>query len=121
MITTRSRSCPRSFLFERSMAKDWAEAFYKSARWKKCREAFIIGRMMIDGGMCQRCGRQLGYIVHHKIHLTPQNIDDPSVSLSLDNLEYVCKDCHDEEHLPGHGAKATFCGFDEEGRPVERT
>lgn len=121
MITTRSRSCPRSFSFERSMAKDWAEAFYKSARWKKCREAFIIGRMMIDGGMCQRCGRQLGYIVHHKIHLTPQNIDDPSVSLSLDNLEYVCKDCHDAEHLPGHGIKETFCGFDAEGRPVERT
>ena len=71
--------------------------------------------------MCQRCHEQLGYIVHHKIYLTPQNIDDPEISLNFVYLEYVCKDCHDEEHLPGHGAKATLCGFDEEGRPIERT
>lgn len=103
------------------MAKPWAEKFYNSARWQHCRAAFIDSRIREDGGMCQRCHEQLGYIVHHKIYLTPLNIDDPEVSLNFDNLEYVCKDCHDAEHLPGHGAKATFCGFDEEGRPVERT
>lgn len=103
------------------MAKPWAEKFYNSARWQHCRAAFIDSRIREDGGMCQRCHAQLGYIVHHKIHLTPLNIDDPEISLNFDNLEYVCKDCHDEEHLPGHGAKATFCGFDEEGRPVECT
>ena len=103
------------------MAKPWAEKFYNSVRWERCRESFIADRIQKDGGMCQRCRRQLGYIVHHKTHLTPDNIGDPNVSLNWDNLEYVCKDCHDEEHLPGHGQKAVLCGFDEEGRPIERT
>ena len=103
------------------MAKDFAKAFYNSTRWEKCRAGFIASRIQEDGGMCQRCREQLGYIVHHKVHLTPLNIKDPEISLSWDNLEYVCKDCHDAEHLPGHGAKATFCEFDEEGRPIERT
>ena len=69
--------------------------------------------------MCQRCKRQPGYIVHHKIHLTPANIGDPEVSLNWDNLEYVCKECHDAEHLPG--SKPPLCEFDEEGVPVERS
>ena len=48
--------------------------------------------------MCQRCGKELGVIVHHKEHLTPSNINDPSVSLSFDNLELVCRDCHADVH-----------------------
>ena len=27
-------------------------------------------QVAIDGGLCQRCGQELGYIVHHKIWLT---------------------------------------------------
>ena len=42
-----------------------------------------------------------GEIVHHKIALTPDNINDPSVSLSWDNLELLCRDCHGKEHS-GH-------------------
>lgn len=41
-----------------------------------------------------------GDIVHHKIHLTPENISDPGVSLSWDNLELLCRDCHALAHKP---------------------
>ena len=39
-----------------------------------------------------------GEIVHHITHLTPENINDPNVTLSFDNLRLVCRRCHGEEH-----------------------
>lgn len=35
-----------------------------------------------------------GEIVHHKIELTPMNIDKPEITLNWDNLELVCRNCH---------------------------
>ena len=52
--------------------------------------------------MCERCLKKglvvPGEIVHHKIRLSPENINDPSVTLNFDNLELLCRDCHGEEH-----------------------
>ena len=36
--------------------------------------------------------------MHHKTHLTPDNIDDPSVALNFDNLELLCREHHMQEH-----------------------
>ena len=80
------------------MNAPWASAFYGSAQWKKCRKAYIQYRR----GMCERClGKgiiTMGTEVHHKIRLTPDNVNDASVSLNWDNLELLCKQCHDEAH-----------------------
>lgn len=47
-----------------------------------------------------KCGRP-GAIVHHKEHLTPQNINDPDITLSEDNLELLCLRRNDRrKHLP---------------------
>ena len=79
------------------MAKNWAKTFYNSDKWFSCRASFIAERVAIDGGMCQRCKNNLGYIVHHTTILTEQNIKNPDVSLNHSKLEYLCKDCHDKE------------------------
>ena len=75
------------------------KSFYKTAAWLKCRAAYIKH----VGGLCERClARGLivpGYIVHHKCYLTPENITDPSVTLNFDNLEYLCHECHNQEHF----------------------
>ena len=42
-----------------------------------------------------------GEIVHHKAHITPQNINDPSITLDWSNLMLVCRDCHGELHAQG--------------------
>lgn len=97
------------------MARDFARQFYKSAAWQHCRDSFIAYRRSIDGGICQRCHDAPGYIVHHRIYLTPRNILDPNVALNFDNLEYVCHDCHNLEH---QGGKPLLCRFDEQGRPI---
>ena len=100
------------------MAKDFAKSFYKSSAWKRCRAGYISKRISIDGGMCERCHEQLGYIVHHKEWISPENINDLDVLLNWDNLQYVCKECHDNEHLPTHKRASLRCGFDENGRPI---
>lgn len=82
------------------MAQDFAKQFYRSQAWEKCREGFIKYRH----GLCERClARGIykpGVIVHHKIHLTPDNISDPTITLSFDNLQLLCRDCHALVHKP---------------------
>lgn len=79
------------------MAKEWAKKFYNSNKWIKCRESYIAERISIDGGMCEECGQELGYIVHHTITLTPDNINDPNITFNHKYLKYDCKRCHDRE------------------------
>ena len=101
------------------MAKEYAQAFYHSKKWKDCRRSYINNRIMIDGGMCEKCHERLGYIVHHKVRITPDNINDPDITLNWDNLRWECKACHDEEE--GHGLNkkaALLVAFDEFGQPV---
>lgn len=80
------------------MAKEYAKAFYKSDSWKKCRAAYIKYR----GGLCERCYAQgivkAGKIVHHKHYITPDNINNPLITTDFNNLELLCKECHDSEH-----------------------
>lgn len=78
--------------------KDFASRFYSSVAWAQCREAY---RKSV-GGLCERCLRNglytPGEIVHHKIHITPDNIDNPLVVLNWDNLELLCRPCHGLAH-----------------------
>lgn len=97
------------------MAKSWAKKFYNSNAWIKCKKSYIAERILTDGGLCEQCHTNHGYIIHHKTKLTPENINDPDVSLNFDNLMYVCKKCHDEfpEHLINRLSNSYE--FDEEG------
>lgn len=98
------------------MARDFSRAFYGSGEWKACRAAYIAERVAIDGGLCERCHQQPGKIVHHKIYLTRRNVSDPTVTLNHRNLEYVCQDCHNDEHLRDHTPPR--CRFDAWGYPL---
>lgn len=102
------------------MAKEWAKAFYNSKRWQQCRDSYISSRIVTDGGMCEICGSNQGFIVHHKTTLTESNIKDPDISLRHDNLQYVCKDCHDkfEGHGVGNKKVRPLFAFDADGQPI---
>jgi 5-methylcytosine-specific restriction enzyme A len=80
------------------MAKEYTDGFYTSSAWTRCRQAFIADRIATDGGLCQVCKRSLGYIVHHKVPITPQTISDTDVTLNHSNLMFVCIDCHNKLH-----------------------
>ena len=76
-----------------------AKKFYSSKAWQQCRAAYIKS----VGGLCERCLAKgfyvPGYIVHHKIYLDGDKLQDPEVSLNWDNLEYLCFNCHQQEHF----------------------
>lgn len=73
--------------------QEFAKRFYLSREWRTVRDK-VFKR---DFGLCVRCDN-VGEIVHHKVHLTPRNINDPNISLNPDNLETLCRDCHAREH-----------------------
>lgn len=74
------------------------DKFYATNAWVNARNAYIRS----VGGLCERC-LKAGVIrgaefVHHKIHLTDTNVNDPDIALSFDNLEALCRNCHAAEH-----------------------
>ena len=96
--------------------KEYAKSFYKSHAWKQTREEYARS----VGYLCERCLAKgvyrTGEIVHHKIYLTPDNISDTTISLSWDNLELVCRECHAELHE----ARRRRWKVDAAGRVVSR-
>ncbi|MFX4263109.1 HNH endonuclease [Pelotomaculum propionicicum] len=94
--------------------KQFAKKFYKSRAWQDCRVAFF--RSMY--GLCEQCGAG-GVIVHHKTALTPQNINDPTVTLNWDNLELLCQCCHNRAH--GSSSTSDDTRFDEGGNLIPKT
>ena len=84
------------------MAKEFARKFYNSTRWRKCAKAFAQSKLFI----CEMCHNQTSekidgdqrYIVHHKVPLTPNNIDDPYITCGWDNLMLLCIECHNKIH-----------------------
>lgn len=91
-----------------------AKRFYKSKAWRKCRDAYFISQH----GLCERCGDP-GLIVHHKVYIDAQNINDPRVTLNHDNLELLCLTCHNREHFKGADAVRDGLRFDENGDLIQ--
>ena len=80
---------------------------YNSKQWKRTREAYTLSKF----GICERCGTPNAKQVHHKKYLTPENINNPDITLSFDNLELLCDVCHQKEHF----AEKQEYSFDENG------
>ena len=85
--------------------------FYKSVAWQVAREI----KIRETNGKCERCGA-LGEEVHHKIRLTVLNVTNPEISLNQDNLELLCKKCHNIEHKRFSKQQQ----FDEDGNLISK-
>ena len=81
--------------------QEYAARFYKSKQWQACRLAYAKK----VGGLCEQCLKNglynPGVIVHHKIHITPENIQIPEITMNFENLELLCRDCHAAMHSSG--------------------
>ena len=78
--------------------KPYAEAFYKSNAWRLCRDNAIRRDkyLCVD---CMKHGRHTpAEEVHHIKPITPENINDPEITLNLDNLVSLCRECHKARH-----------------------
>ena len=106
-----SHSSGAAFVLQGNM-KDYATTFYSSKAWKQCRAAY----MEKVGGLCEDCLAKGIYtpaeLVHHIKEITPENINDPAVTLNWSNLRAVCRECH----AAAHGARVRRYKIDELGR-----
>lgn len=103
--------------------------FYNSKAWKSTRKNIWIKQNLL----CNRCHkpvyvdgisewlpkdkRRIG-IVHHKEYLDNINIADDNITLSEDNLEGLCKDCHEKEHHQDISTRKGY-KFDDEGNLIK--
>lgn len=102
------------------MSRAFAKSFYKSKEWQMTRD-YILKR---DNYLCVKCGRPAEE-VHHKIHLSPENIGDVNITMNPDNLASLCRDCHFEEHRGEHGRgrellESNPYTFDEKGNLIPK-
>ena len=78
--------------------REFAKPFYRSQAWKITRKAYLHS----VGGLCERClSKGLivpAELVHHKVPLSPDNIDDEHITLNWDNLQALCRACHADVH-----------------------
>ena len=90
--------------------------FYKSTKWLRVRELKITKQR----GICERCGKS-GTEVHHKTYLTPSNVNDPNIAISLNNLELLCKAFHNAEHDRSSKQVRKGLSFDRFGNLIPTT
>lgn len=88
--------------------------FYHSSAWKRARSL----KRQLSRGICEHCGNA-GWEVHHKIPLTLANVDDPKISLDLNNLELLCTSCHDAVRANETEIRSDVA-FDENGDLIPR-
>jgi 5-methylcytosine-specific restriction enzyme A len=95
------------------VAKDYAKSFYASKSWKECRLSYIRSVF----GQCEHCDEP-GYIVDHITEITPQNINDPYITLNHDNLQYLCLPCHNKKTFGKYDVVRDDVTFDIEGNLI---
>lgn len=102
--------------------------FYQSKLWKRCKKEVWLKQNLL----CAKCNkpvyvdgisewipkekRRTG-IVHHIEHLNDINVYDENVSINIDNLIGLCKDCHEKEHHTDISTRNGY-SFDEYGNLI---
>lgn len=102
--------------------------FYQSKAWKQVRKNVWIKQNLLCG-ICNRPvyvdglseylpkeKRRTG-IVHHKIWLDNNNIEDDNITLNEDNLIGVCYECHEAIHHENKSCRKGLT-FDEDGNII---
>lgn len=78
------------------------QTFYASKEWRTLRQVLINERGKDQGVKCERCGKLIVKAIdihaHHKVELTPENVNDYNISLNPELVELICHGCHDKEH-----------------------
>ena len=78
----------------------------------------------VPPGMCERCYAHGALVpakvVHHITPISEDNVDDPNVTLNLDNLMRLCQDCHAVVHSSNKDAVRPRVAFDEHGNVIRR-
>lgn len=77
--------------------------FYHTKEWEKFREIVIAERMTDEGLILDEVTgkpitKRYDIILHHKIHLTEENVNDRNISLNPENIQIVSHRTHNLIH-----------------------
>lgn len=75
--------------------RDWQRRFYNSKDWQKLRESILLDRGMrsdFSGEIITGIA-----IVDHVEEITPENCDDPNITLNPDNLQLLSIEEHNKK------------------------
>jgi len=73
------------------------QSFYHSRAWQACRSSYLQKHPLCED--CLARGKyEVAAHVHHIIWLTPENYQNPEISLNHNNLRAVCVECHNRLH-----------------------
>lgn len=84
-------------------------SFYNSKQWLVFREQYILEHTKQNSGViCSKCKKHIFVSADIQLHHTPvelseSNYNDVNISLNPDNIELICRSCHNKEH-------GRFCG-----------
>ena len=104
--------------------------FYNSKLWKDVKQSIWLKQNLLCGicnkpvyvdGLSEwlpKDKRRTG-IVHHKVWLDNQNINDDNITINEDNLIGVCKECHENIHHANMACRKDIM-FDDEGNVIPR-
>lgn len=96
--------------------KEYAKEFYLSAQWRNCRDRYLNS----VGGVCELCKEngtiERAEIIHHIKHITPDNINDPDITLNWNNLQALCR----SHHMLVHSSKARRFAVDSSGHVIDK-
>lgn len=95
------------------MAFSDLKSFYRSTEWKKFRSNYLADRLAKDGEFIDDITHKpilnsYDVILHHKEHLTEQNVLDYNISLNPDNIQLVSFKTHNLIHQKGFKAKKVY-------------
>ena len=104
--------------------------FYKSKAWNDVRKTIWLKQNLL----CNRChkpvyvdgisdyipkDKRLKGIVHHINYIDNSNVYDKNITLNPDNLEGLCIECHNKEHMTTDITRKEY-EFDENGNLIKR-
>lgn len=77
--------------------------FYRSKEWQEFRKVIIGERTAADGFVyCEHCGKPIvkayDIILHHRIELTLENVNDANIAFADSNIQLVHFRCHNDIH-----------------------
>ena len=88
--------------------------FYSSSEWHAFRKVVIAERIARDGAVIDDYTgdtilNDYDVVLHHKTHLTPQNVNDPAIAFGEGNIMVVTHRSHNIIHARfGHGRSKCF-------------
>lgn len=94
--------------------KRTGDKIYHSTVWRKLRQYYFN----TQHGICEWCGSP-GDIVDHIEEITAGNVNDPYITLNIDNLQLLCLSCHNKKTFKKHFPVRKGFGFDDKGNLIK--